>query len=132
MKNFFAKKSWGFYCIAVAVVLDLLACILYGISRENNTGAIIILLVFAMVTGVIVAVKPFKYTEYVPFVLTAIPFGLITYILIENISQIFFKNNVIGISGTFITSFVLIILAMVACAVSLVVKHEKEDRTDRV
>lgn len=126
MKDFFAKKSIGFYFTAAAIVLSLLACILYGVSRENVNAAIIVLLAFAMVTGVIVAVKPIKYAEAVPFVLTAIPLGFATYILIENISQIFFKNNVIGLSGTFVTSFVFIALAAVVSAVSLVVRQEKE------
>ena len=120
------KKGVGFYSTLIATVCSLLACLLYSISRENVSEMVTYLLAAAVVAGAIVALVPFKCAEYVPFALNAVPFGLMTYILIENISQIFFKNNVIGISVTFIAAFAFMVVAMITSSVSLVADHKKD------
>lgn len=126
MKNFLAKKGLGWYFTAVAVILNLLGVILYGVSRENTSSAIIVLLVFAMATGVAVALKHFKFTEYVPFILSVIPFALTVAILLENVTQIWFKNNVVGLSSTIIPAVVFMALATILSACAVVSKHEKD------
>lgn len=125
MKNFLDKKSFGFYLTVATVVLGLLACILYGVSRENKEISVILLLVFAMAFGVLVLVKPFTFTEYLPFVLSAASTGIMFKILLDNLADIFAKNNVIGLSGTFVASLVFVVLAMIVSACSVVFKQEK-------
>lgn len=126
MKEFIEKKGLGFWFVAAAVICDLLGCILFGVSRENVSTLAVVFLALAAVAGAVVVVKPFKFTEFVPFVLTAAATGLIAYVLIENISQIFFKNNVIGLSGTFVCSVVFVVLGMLASAAAIVLKQEKK------
>ena len=126
MNSFFANKGLGFWFTVAAVILNLIAVILYGVSRENVTGVITALLVSAIIVGVIVAFKHFRFTEFLPFVLSAIPLAMAVFILLDNISQIWFKNNVVGLSATIIPAIVFMALATVSSAAALVCSHEQE------
>ncbi len=125
VKEFFAKKGVGFYLTVATAVLSLLGCILFGVSRENKFVAPVVLLILALVACCVVAVKPFFLTEYLPLVFTAIPAGMIIVILLNNVADIFAKNNMLGLSGTFVTSVVFVVLAMIVSALATVFKQEK-------
>lgn len=126
MKNFLAKKGIGFYFTAAAVVLGLIGVILYGVSRENVSVAVTVLLVLAVATGAVVAVKPFKFTEFVPLAFGIVSFGMLLVILLDNIAEIAFKNNMLGLSGEFVAGLIFIVLALIGFVGGLVAKQEKE------
>ena len=125
IKDFIGKKSVGFYMTVAAAVLSLSACILFGVSRENKQVAIVVLLALAIVACGMVAVKPFFLTEFLPLVFTAVSTGMILVVLLNNLADIFAKNNVVGLSGTFIASLVFAALAMIVSALAAIFKQEK-------
>lgn len=126
MKEFFAKKSIGFYLTMAAAVCGIIAVSLFAASRENKDGAAIIaLLAIAIVCSAAIAVRHFTLTEYVPLVLNAAATGLIFVVLLNNIADIFAKNNVIGLSAGFIVSIVFCFLATIASCAAVICKHEK-------
>ena len=124
--EFIGKKSVGFYCAIAAVILNLIGCILYGVSRENVNALVIVFLAIATAVSIVVAIKPFKYIEFISFGLSAAAVGITLYLLLGNIAEIMFKNNVIGLSATFIPAFVFIVLGGVSAALAAILKQEKE------
>ena len=125
MKTFFAKKSVGFYATAAAAVLGIIAVILFATSRENNSTAIVGLLAAGLVCSALIAVKHVKLTEYIPLVLNAVALGMIFKVLLDNLADIFAKNNVLGLSSGFIASMIFCLLAAVGSIVAVICKHEK-------
>ncbi len=125
VKGFISKKGLGFYFEIAALVLSLIGCILYGVSRENDSAAVIVLLIIGMVVSLVVAIKPIKYVEYVPFILITAATAVTVEILLENVAQIMFKNNMLGISATFIPALVFIVLGMICSALAVGFRQEK-------
>lgn len=125
MNTFFARKSVGFYATAVAVVLGIVALCLFATSRENNSSAIVGLLVAGVICSTLVGVKHFKLTEYIPLILNSIALAMIFRVLLDNLADIFAKNNVLGLSSGFIASMVFCLLATAGSVVAVICNHEK-------
>lgn len=126
-KEFFAKKSAGFYATVLAVILGIVAVSVFSASRESDgETAIIWLLVAAIVCSAFVAVIHIPLTEYVPLALYAIAAALVLILFLNNMADIFAKNNVLGLSTEFVVSMVFCVLAMVSSCVSVICGHEKK------
>ena len=127
MNAFFAKKSLGFYFMAVTFVLTLIGCIVYATAdiRENDP-AIIACLAVAAVFALAVAIKPIKYLEYVPFILILISLGMFIPLAFDEIGDVLSKINMDGLSVSWYASIVLLVLSTIAEAVETVCRQEKE------
>ncbi len=125
MKKFISNKGIGFYLLLVASILSFISAILFSTCREGKETWVIVLSVIAGIIALLVSFKRFKFTEYIPLILESVSLGLILFTFLNLLADIFAKNNVIGISGGFITSFVFGAISTVLFAVSSCVKIEK-------
>lgn len=125
MKKFISNKGIGFYLLLVASILSFISAILFSTCREGKETWVIVLSVIAGIIALLVSFKRFKFTEYIPLILQSVSLGLILFTFLNLLADIFAKNNVIGISGGFITSFVFGAISTVLFAVSSCVKIEK-------
>ena len=125
MKEFFAKKSAGFYASVVAVVLGIVAVCAFAPARENQDSTIVVLMILGILCSAIVAVKHFPLTEYIPLICNAAALAMVFNVLLHNLADIFAKNNVIGLSTGFILSMVFCALAAIASIVAVAAKHER-------
>ena len=125
MKKFISNKGIGFYLLLVASILSFISAILFSTCREGKETLVIVLSVIAGIIALLVSFKRFKFTEYIPLILQSVSLGLILFTFLNLLADIFAKNNVIGISGGFITSFVFGAISTVLFAVSSCVKIEK-------
>ena len=125
MKKFISNKGIGFYLLLVASILSFISAILFSTCREGKETWVIVLSVIAGIIALLVSFERFKFTEYIPLILQSVSLGLILFTFLNLLADIFAKNNVIGISGGFITSFVFGAISTVLFAVSSCVKIEK-------
>lgn len=119
------KKSTGYIFLICSIVFNVAAAILFGISRENKSTAIVVLLVLAAVIGIASLIKHLPLTEYLSLALVAVAGGLLVVVFLGNMADIFAKNNVIGLSGAFIASLVTVVLSMITSCGAVIAKMEK-------
>lgn len=119
------KKSAGYIFLICSIAFNLAAAILFGISRENKSAAIVVLLALAAAVGILSLIKYLPLSEYVVVALAAVAGGMLVVVFLGNMADIFAKNNVVGLSGKFITSLVFVVLSMISSCGAAITKVQK-------
>ena len=70
MKKFISNKGIGFYLLLVASILSFISAILFSTCREGKETWVIVLSVIAGIIALLVSFKRFKFTEYIPLIVS--------------------------------------------------------------
>lgn len=113
------KKNAFFVTELVSVILLAAAAVVYAVAdARENSPLIISLLAVAAVTGAVLLVKRVPYGEYIPFFLSLVSVALFIPLAFDEVGDVLSKINMNGLSVSWIASAVLMVLGMVATAVS--------------
>ena len=115
-----AKKGLGWYVALVSIpfaVVGLIGYVLYGQTGANLNTIAIGLVAAGIVINVLVAVKPIKLVEFVPYVLYWVAIGLV---LIQDMGYI--SNVFVGTDNqTFATSYLVAFVGLAGATVFAVI-----------
>lgn len=128
IKEFFSKKSLGTYFLLAGAIISVIYAIVYGVSRENAGSWMLLFPILAAVLAIALSFFRIRYLEYIPFVLSIVSLSLAVFVLLDNLADIFAKNNVLGLSGAFIFALVLAIIGTLCFALSTIFKLDKEEK----
>ena len=106
-------------------LLAIAAALVYAFSVSRDHSPIIIAaMALAGVCSLILSRKKLPFTEYIPFVLTLVSLSIFIRLAFDEISDILSKNNMNGLSITWIASAVLILLAGIVSGICTVAADE--------
>ena len=130
IKQFFAKKTVGYYLFLGAALMALLAVIVYsargGDVLTKLSVAVIILFVAGLVINIAMAIKDIKPLEIVPFVLYLAALFVFIDSEIDFLGNVFMGIDGNTLDGALIFAVVAGVLAVGLGMASAIMKHEKE------
>lgn len=136
IKEFLAKKGFGFYWSVASLLFGLIGFIVYTARGGNGYSPLsqtaIILYVFALITNGAILYKDFKVGAFVPYILYIVTFGVLLN------SEMVFITNVIGgidknvFDTAWIAFFVCLFLGMVASFAACVCSFQKKGKPAKV
>jgi hypothetical protein len=131
MKDFLNKKGIGFWFVAAAMVLTLIAFIAYivnGSAIKNVNGLVIFFFIVAFLAeGVTLWNEFYGIAAWVAAIFTGIAFGYYLSFSADYIGFLFTGiSSYAGTMGSFLTFAICSVLAMIAVIVANFTKIEKE------
>ncbi|MBQ8160275.1 MAG: hypothetical protein IJ083_05935 [Clostridia bacterium] len=115
------KKSKFAVMSLVCAVLTCVCALIYAFSVSRDHSAVIIAsMAVAAVCCVVLSLRKIPVAEYVPFVLTLISLAIFIRLGFDEIGDILSKNNMNGLSASWIASAVLLVLSSVCTGVNTV------------
>ena len=131
IKEFFAKKSAGFYVTVGSVVFAVVGLILYLVTmnlQQNMLASMVVLTVIGIACGLVVCYKDFfravSIASVMLYLLAAVLF-LVTQI--DNIGYAITNTNIgDGIMPTFVAGMIMYAVSVAAGIVAACLKQEKQ------
>lgn len=109
----------------IVLVLAVVTCFVYAMAdaKENST-LVIALFAIAAAVEIGLLLKAVPYVEYIPFLCTLIGMSVFIKLAFDEIGDVLSKANVNGLSSSWIASAILIVVTVIAAAVSTVIVKE--------
>ncbi len=130
IKEFFVKKSAGFYVTVGSIVFAIVGFVLYLVTmnlQKNMMASIVVFSVLGIVCGLVVCYKDFfRAVSIVSTFFILLSAGLFLVSQIDNIGYAITNTNIgDGIMPTFVAGIVMYGISVVAGVVAACLKQEK-------
>ncbi len=121
------KKTRFSAASLVCGVLSLATALLYALSvSRDHSPVVIACMILAGLCSLALCRKKVPFAEYLPFALVLVSIGVFTRLGFDEIGDILSKNNMNGLSWSWICSAFLLIASGVANGICTVFAAEKE------
>lgn len=127
------KKGAGWYVSIVAIpfaAVGLIAYVMYGQTGVNLNTIAIALVAVGIIVNILVAVRPIKLVEFVPYLLYWIAIGLVLVQDMGFISNVFVGTDGQSFATSYLTAFVGLtgatLLAIIACILNPIKEKKVE------
>lgn len=119
MNAFFKKFSVVYFVTAVAMAVTAIVYA-FAKARENSPIIIALLVIGALLELFIASGKAPRFFEYIPFAAVLASVAVFINLAFDEVGDILSKINLDGLSTSWISSAVLMVLCMILAAVSTV------------
>lgn len=121
------KKTKFAVSSLICAILSFASALVYALSvSRDHSPVIIAAMVVAGVCSLLLYWKKIPVAEYVPFVLVLVSVAVFTRLGFDEIGDILSKNNMNGLSVSWIASAVLLVLSAIANGVCTVFAADKQ------
>lgn len=130
VRNFFQKRTVGYYIYALSCILAIATAIVYevrgGDALTKIDHSVTVLLIIGIVVNVFMMLKDIKPLEIVPFVLYLIAIVAFIATEIDFIGNVFYGVDGNAFDPAFFGIIVLGILAVISGMIACMMKIERE------
>ena len=129
IKEFFEKKSIGFYLLLGAILCAIIGLITYSVGAQDTYGfepMVVVMLIIAIVAGLVFAYKDFYNAgSIVVSALMCVAAGIFFNARFIYFSYMYYGVGSDDLSAAMVITVIFLVVMILACVASAFFKHEK-------